>query len=241
MKARTASGTPFAVQAGMRIGVVMMGLGTLLGAESAWADDADVAQQRPVQITIYGAEPSVTLRVADAKTNGTVVTCQGACSFNSLPAKYQVYSVDNRTGEKHDFGMDAREARQFRFHAGNPAAKKKGLELGITGTSLLVGGVVLMVPWLFQRWCSNPDDDGGQPPQDCGSTAVTGKLALLGFGLGGVGGVLTGVGWAMFGHNRSRLVDVRKDAAAAASIFQWQVGLGALGPGAYGLAGSGRF
>lgn len=224
----------------MRVGVMAAGLWALLGATTAWASDDDYTAARSVPVTLTSTTPHVSWRVEQAKTKLTVATCSGTCSFEAPPGKYQVHTADDQTGAQNDFGIDTRQARVFRLYPDNAAAKRTGLELGIPGMVLMGAGVVLMVPWAFQVLCEHPQDHEGLPPPHCGSSTER-TVGIVGLGVGALGGILTAVGWTMFGHNRNRLVEVHRDDGAAPSGFQLRVGVGSFGPGAYGFAGVGRF
>ena len=215
----------------MRIGAMAVGLCLSLAAKQAWAED-DTAPQGPVPVTISGAKQSTSFRVVEVHDDveRTLVTCDGSCSFAIPPGKYRLYSSDTRTGEHDDVGMRVRHATNYRFQEGNRSAKNTGLALGIGGPILVGVGAILILPALFASICE-------------GSTCMTdGERTAAKIGLGSilVGAIATPIGWTMFGSNRTKLIDLREDVAVSRP-FQLRIGLGALAPGAFGLAGTGRF
>lgn len=162
------------------------------------------AQAAPlVPIAIYPETP-VRLELQLPDTRQPVALCQGACTAYLPPGKYRL--------EVHA-GSETRAGGRV-VNVPGPSAlfvkprtegmRTSGLTLGIAGSALLVGGMVLLATVLDQDY-----DDDGYRDHDRRDTLVP-----LGVGAVVVGLVLTPIGWIRFGKSLRPAVDVEPLGAA---------------------------
>ena len=215
----------------MRVGVVAVGLCLLLGSKMARAEGSARAPAEGVSVRISGVLRSVTLRIADEDTDRTVASCRGPCSFHAPAGHYTVYSRDDETGDRHELGLRVRHAGHFRFDAGDSTAKTTGLVIGIAGPTLIMTGFILIAPALLSNSCE--DNECSSNGQRTASQIGLGALVL--------GAVATPIGWTMFASNRTRFVEMHAEDTSTPETFSLRLGLAGLAPGAFGVAGTGRF
>ena len=179
----------------------------LLGALVAFAGALGLpatalAQAAPVvpplvPIAIYPETP-VRLELQMPDTRQPVALCAGACTAYLPPGKYRL--------EVHPAGETRGGARVVNIPGPSSlfvtprseGMRTSGLTLGITGSALLVGGMVLLATALSDDW----DADGR-------SSRRNDALVPLGVGAVVVGLVLTPIGWIRFGKSLRPAVDVQ--------------------------------
>lgn len=154
------------------------------------------AQTAPlVPIAIYPETP-VRLELQLPDSRQPVALCQGACTAYLPPGKYRL--------EVHA-GSETRAGGRV-VNVPGPSAlfvkprtegmRTSGLTLGIAGSALLVGGMVLLATALDDGYDGDRDNDR------------RGTLLPLGLGAVVVGLVLTPIGWVRFGKSLRPAVDV---------------------------------
>ncbi len=162
------------------------------------------AQTAPlVPIAIYPETP-VRLELQMPDTRQPVALCQGACTAYLPPGKYRLAvhaGSDTRAGNR---VVNVPGPSALFVKPRSEGMRTSGLALGIAGSALLVGGMVLLATTL-------QDDYDGDGYRDDNHRAT---LVPLGLGAVVVGLVLTPIGWVRFGKSLRPAVDVEPLGAA---------------------------
>ncbi|MDQ2645374.1 MAG: hypothetical protein M3020_16265 [Myxococcota bacterium] len=149
---------------------------------------------RLVPIAIYPETP-VRLELQLPDSRQPVALCQGACTAYLPPGKYRIEvhaGSETRAGGR---VVNVPGPSALFVKPRSEGMRTSGLTLGIAGSALLVGGMVLLATALDDDY----DDDGYRR---------RGTLVPLGLGAVVVGLVLTPIGWVRFGKSLRPAVDV---------------------------------
>jgi len=182
-------------------------------------------------VAIYSGTGSTHLRLVPLGGKEAVAECVGMCDFSALPGRYTLYTHDASTGDDHQVSLRIKRSSRFQLVQGDDSARDGGLVLGITGSVSVVAGFFMVLPVVFSSMCEDTH---------CTTSGerVTAEVGL-GLLLGGI--VATPIGFAVFGHNRTKLKLIDESPYEARSNGP-SLRLGVIGVnGGVGFGGVGSF
>lgn len=152
------------------------------------------AEPAPLAVVhLKGAEPGMTFEVTPRGQVAAGPRCSDPCQVTAPPGRYElrVFRGDAGLGSA---GLKVTGPASFEVSPPNLGRQQTGLALGITGAALVVAGFASVIYAIDQR-------------RDCGldescKDRYTSTVWLGTAGVG-LGGVLTSVGFILFGTSRS--------------------------------------
>lgn len=149
-------------------------------------------------VQVRGTDPGTTFEIARPGLSSTRARCANPCQITAPQGKYElhVYRGDRELGTA---GLKLTGPASFEVSPPNLERQKMGLTLGITGSAFFLAGLVAVAYGTSER-------------HRCGLDAACRDRyeSTLWYGAGAavLGGILSPIGWVLYGTSRSPKVRV---------------------------------